>query len=126
MKSIFIILTICLSVIVSAFYFNNKIEKQTDEIDIIENGFSSATKIIKPNSTLLFVGQTDLVQLFSISRFVLAPALLQPYTTDNNDTLIAIQKNTNNDSSINSIMQNRETIWSVTDSVYTYSISIPR
>lgn len=126
MKSFFIIVAICLSVIVSAFYFNNKIAGQTDEIDIIENGFSSAAKIIKPNSTLLFVGKADLVQLFSISRFVLAPALLQPYATDKNDTLITIQKNTNNDSTIRSIMQNREAIWSVTDSIYTYIISVPR
>lgn len=126
MKSFFIIVAICLSVIVSAFYFNNKIAGQTDEIDIIQNSFSSATKIIKPNSTLLFVGQADLVQLYSISRFVLAPALLQPHATDINDTLIIIQKNTNNDSTIRSIMQNRETIWSVTDSIYTYIISVPR
>lgn len=126
MKSLYIIVAICLSVIVSAFYFNNKIVGQTDEIDIIENGFSTASKIIKPNSTLLFVGQTDLVQLYSISRFVLAPTLLQPYTTDKKDTLITVQKNTNNDSTICSIMQNREIIWSVTDSVYTYTISVPR
>lgn len=126
MKSAIIILFITISAVISSYYFSKRIYAQTDEIDVIERSLSGTKTFIHSNSTINFAGQKDMVQLFSIARYVLAPALIVPYTTDIKDTLLTIQKNDVTDSTINALEYTRQPIWRTSDSLYTYTLSVLR
>ncbi|OSZ78115.1 hypothetical protein CAP35_07580 [Chitinophagaceae bacterium IBVUCB1] len=125
MKPVVIILFIAVTVGVSAYYFDKRISTQTDEIDVIERSLAGTSAFIHANSTIEFAGQKDMVQLFSIARYALAPALIKPYTTGS-DTLLAIQKKEQNDSLVNTLTTSRQIIWQTNDSLYTYTLSVTR
>ncbi len=126
MKAVVIISFIVISAAISSYYFSKRINAQTDEVDIIERSLSGTKPFIQPNSTISFAGQKDMVQLFSIARYVLAPVLILPHTPDSKDTLLTIQKNDVADSTINAIEYSRLPIWRTSDSLYTYTLSVPR
>jgi len=126
MKAVVIISFIVISAAISSYYFSKRINAQTDEVDIIERSLSCTKPFIQPNSTISFAGQKDMVQLFSIARYVLAPVLILPHTPDSKDTLLTIQKNDVADSTINAIEYSRLPIWRTSDSLYTYTLSVPR
>lgn len=126
MKSAIIIFFIAISAVISSYYFSKRINAQTDEIDVIERSLYGTKTLIHSNSTINFAGQKDMVQLFSIARYVLAPALILRHTADSKDTLLTIQKNDVSDSTINTLEYNRQPIWRTSDSLYTYTLSVLR
>lgn len=122
MKPAFVIAFICVAVGISAYYYNKRISTEVTEIDVIKNSLSGTKGFIRPQSKIAFASPKEAYQLLSITRFVLAPALIADKHNDT-DTLLSIQYKNAPDSTISSIINNRNTIWSTTDSLYTYNLS---
>lgn len=122
MKPAFVIAFICVAIGISAYYYNKRVSTEVTEIDVIKNSLSGTKGFIHPQSKIAFASPKEAYQLLSITRFVLAPALIADKHNDT-DTLLSIQYKNAPDSTISSIINNRNTIWSTTDSLYTYNLS---
>lgn len=125
MKPAFVIAFICAVVAISAYYYNKRVSTEVTEIDLIKNSLSGTKAIIHSGSSIAFTCPKDAYQLLSITRFVLAPSLIEE-KKNGADTLLSIQYRKVQDSAITAIISSRNTIWHTKDSLYTYNLSIAR
>lgn len=125
MKPAFIIAFICAAVAISAYYYNKRVSTVVTEIDLIKNSLAGTKRFIHTGSSIAFCAPKEAYQLLSITRFVLAPSLIEEKKNDA-DTLLSVQYSKPQDSSITAIVNSRNTIWHAADSLYTYNLSIAR
>lgn len=125
MKPAFVIAFICAVVAISAYYYNKRVSTEVTEIDLIKNSLSGTKPFVHAGSSIAFTCPKDAYQLLSITRFVLAPSLIEEKKNDA-DTLLSIQYSKAQDSAITAIISSRYTIWHTEDSLYTYNLSIAR
>lgn len=122
MKPLFIIAFIIVAIGISAYYYNKRVSAEVTEIDLIKTSLSGTRGFIHPGSKLAFCAPKEAYQLLSITRFLLAPSFVAEKNNDA-DTLLSIQYTNAPDSDITVLIDNRNTIWANTDSLYTYNLS---
>lgn len=124
MKPVYIIPIIFIAVILSSALFNKRVRNEKKDIDIISQSLSGASPFIKPGSSISFVGEKDIIELFSIARYILAPAYITKYNNNTKaDTLLSIQNKKSADTTLANLLSGRHILWSNEDSLYTYQIT---
>ncbi|MBS1774038.1 MAG: hypothetical protein JST82_14360 [Bacteroidetes bacterium] len=122
MKPLIVIAALLCSTILSTMLYQNNVASKPDYIDTVNIGLQPIKAFIEKNNSVHVLAYQNHEELIYITRFCLAPSVVEPYNS-NTDTLLSIEQTNTPDSTINSILSTRHILHSYSKEGYTYKLT---